>query len=140
MSWVHFDVIPLLVLLLTAVSCSGAGVVLHSQRQLMLGDGLAHALLPSLVVMFVLLGHIGLIGALFAALLSALLCQWGTAALRRRLPAYGGDALGLVFSGLFAIGVVLVSVLQLDSVHLEPEHVLFGQLENLIWFQVDAIQ
>ncbi len=133
MSWWHFDAIAILVLVFTGIACGRVGVILHAQRQLMLGDGLAHALLPALVVAFVVLGSTGLGAAFVAAWLTVMLCQWATSCLRRALPGYGGDALGLVFSGLFALGIVLVSVLELDNVHLEPEHILFGQLENLIW-------
>jgi len=113
---------------LISASCGLVGVFLVVRRMSLLGDAIAHAVLPGIVVGVLAGGTLGgplvLAGAVAAALV--------TVGLTRGLHAAVGLAedagSGVVFTTLFAIGIVLVSLLA-SRVDLDPDCVLFGVLE-----------
>jgi manganese/zinc/iron transport system permease protein len=113
---------------LVAVTCAIPGSFLLVRRQAMLGDAVSHAVLPGIAVGFLVSGSRGggwmLIGAVFAGLATAMLTQL----LRSVAGVDRGAALGVVFSTLFALGLVLL-VQVAGSVDLDPACVLYGQLE-----------
>jgi manganese/zinc/iron transport system permease protein len=49
-----------------------------------------------------------------------------------------GAAMGVVFTTLFAAGVLLLEQSDTSSVHLDVEHALMGNLETLIWLRPRA--
>jgi manganese/zinc/iron transport system permease protein len=49
-----------------------------------------------------------------------------------------GAAMGVVFTTLFAAGVLLLEQSDTSSVHLDVEHALMGNLESLIWLSADG--
>jgi manganese/zinc/iron transport system permease protein len=49
-----------------------------------------------------------------------------------------GAAMGVVFTAMFAAGVLLLEQSDTSHVHLDVEHALFGNLETLIWLQSDG--
>jgi manganese/zinc/iron transport system permease protein len=69
------------------------------------------------------------IGALVAAVGSALLI----ALVRRLTRLEPGAAMGVVFSGMFALGLIMIEVSGARAVDLDVDCVLYGQLEALIW-------
>jgi len=127
---------------LAAMSCALPGAWLVLRRQSMLGDALAHSALPGVVAAFMvayglrnsgwvsddafdpLLQACIVIGAALAGLLTA----WLTAAIQRLGKVDNGAALGVVFTCLFAAGMVMVRMTA-DDVHLDPDCALFGVLE-----------
>ncbi len=109
-------------------ACAWLGIYAVHRRMSFAGDALAHATLPGLAVAF-MGGFPLMIGALAADLLAALGMTW--AAKRTREDA----AIGVVFTGMFALGVVLLA--QTRS-YADLTHLLFGNLlaissEDLRW-------
>lgn len=116
----------------TALCCGVASAVLGCflvlRRMSMLGDAISHAVLPGLAVAFILSGSRDapamLAGALttgvFTAFASHLLTRWG------KVPE--DAAMGVVFTSLFAVGVLLVNWVA-RHVDLDPGCVLYGLLE-----------
>ncbi|MBC7156565.1 MAG: metal ABC transporter permease, partial [Rhodobacteraceae bacterium] len=49
-----------------------------------------------------------------------------------------GAAMGIVFTTMFALGVLLLEQTGASGVHLDVEHALFGNLESLIWIEGGA--
>jgi manganese/zinc/iron transport system permease protein len=49
-----------------------------------------------------------------------------------------GAAMGVVFTTLFAAGVLLLEQSDTSSVHLDVEHALMGNLESLIWLRAEG--
>jgi manganese/zinc/iron transport system permease protein len=49
-----------------------------------------------------------------------------------------GAAMGVVFTSLFAAGVLLLEQSDASSVHLDVEHALYGNLESLIWISAEG--
>ena len=68
------------------------------------------------------------------ALVAGLLTVTSIEALRRYGRMESNTAMGVVFSIAFAIGVILIRVGHTDHVDLDPNCVLYGQLELLVWF------
>jgi manganese/iron transport system permease protein len=89
------------------------------------GDALAHAILPGLAVGY-LVGD-GARGPLFWwAILAAVLASAGIAAISRGALLREDTAIGIVFAGMFALGIALISTVRNYSVDLT--HFLFGDV------------
>jgi manganese/zinc/iron transport system permease protein len=133
MSFVALDLVPLLAAMLACLACGLLGNLLLLTRQSLLGDAVSHAVLPGIVLAFLLTGSRAaapmLAGAVAAAFAAALLVGVLTRAARLAPQA----AMGIVFSGFFALGVVLLETGVGRRVDLDLEHVLLGQLDTLVW-------
>ena len=118
---------------LAAISCSLPGNFLLLRRQSLIGDAISHVVLPGIVVAFLVFRSIStwpmMIGAAGAAVVAVVMIE----AIRRLGNIESGAAMGVVFSTLFALGVLLLEQTDTSSVHLDVEHALFGNLESLIW-------
>ena len=125
---------PLVIAVLAALACAGPGNFLLLRRQSLLGDAMAHVVLPGIVAAFLLSGSaappVMLAGALAAAALSAALIE----GIRRLARVDPGAAMGATFTAMFAAGVLMLELSGASAVHLDVEHALYGNLEGLIWF------
>jgi len=97
------------------------GVYIVLRGMAFLGDAMAHTILPGVVVAF-LLGWPLAIGALVMGILTAL----GIGMLTERTPLKEDTAIGVIFAGLFALGVALLSTRGNYSIDLA--HFLFGNM------------
>lgn len=97
----------------------GSYIVL--QGMAFFGDGLAHAILPGIVIAF-LTGWPLVIGALLFGILAAI----GIGLLSEREEIREDTAIGVVFAGSFALGVALISTAQ--SYATDLTHILFGNV------------
>ncbi len=124
---------PLLIGVLAAVACALPGNFLLLRRQALIGDAISHVVLPGIVVAFLLTGTLAawpmLLGAAGAAVLAVVLIE----AVRRLGRIEPGAAMGVIFTAMFAGGVLLLEQSDTSSVHLDVEHALYGNLESLIW-------
>lgn len=134
---------------LAAMACALPGSYLVLRRQSMMGDALSHTALLGLVAAFLLSHHLltsGWIsqetytatshaalfgGAVLVGVLSALLTEW----IQKLGRVEGSAALGVVFTSLFALGLLLIRAAA-DSVHIDPDCVLYGTVETVV---MDAI-
>ncbi len=113
------------------VNTSGAllGNFLLLRRMSLLGDAISHAVLPGLAIAFIVTQSRSpiymLIGAGVAGLLTVLL----TESIRRLARVNEDAAIGVVFTSLFALGVVLITRAA-SQVDLDPGCVLYGILES----------
>ena len=111
-----------------AVACALPGCFLVLRRMSLMGDAISHAVLPGIALGFLLTGSrsngIMFAGAIVAGFLTAFFSQW----LKRFGRVDEGAAMGVVFTTLFAIGLLLI-VQGADSVELDPSCVLYGALE-----------
>ncbi len=97
----------------------GAYVVLRGMA--FIGDALSHAVFPGIVIA-VALGRSILLGAMVVGLLTA--C--GIALISRNRRVSEDTAIGILFAGMFALGVVLVS--SLASYQKDVADLLFGSI------------
>ncbi len=112
---------------LIAVSASAAGVFLYLRRMSLLTDALSHVALAGVVGAYLVTGSVGagamLGGAIVAGVLSSLLI--GKLATH---PKVRDDAaIGIVFTAVFALAVILLSTVARD-VHIDVQCVLFGNV------------
>jgi manganese/zinc/iron transport system permease protein len=125
----NIDVRAVLVALVTNIACALAGVFLVLRRHSLMGDALSHAVLPGLVLAFLFTGSLGagpmLLGAAVAGMATALLTQLVASSGRVSNDA----ALGVVFTALFALGVLLVKRF-LGKIHFDIACVYEGSLLN----------
>lgn len=114
--------------ILSSVPCAVLGCYLVLRKLSLLGDAISHAVLPGIAVGFLLSGSlIGpaiVIGAMAVGMLTALLTQ-----LLSSLGRVPEDAsMGVVFTSLFAVGVLIITNAARD-VDLDPGCVLYGLIE-----------
>jgi manganese/zinc/iron transport system permease protein len=131
--FVQLSLVPLLIGTLACVACALLGNFLVLRRQSLIGDAVAHVALPGIVGAFLVTGGLAagpmLIGAAIAAIIAVLLIEL----IRKVGNVEAGAAMGVVFTTLFAAGVLLLEQTDTSKVHLDVEHALYGNLESLIW-------
>lgn len=127
------DLPAILVAAFSATVCALLGNFLMLRRQAMIGDAISHVTLPGIVVGFLYAGSLSampiLIGALGAVVISVILIE----IIQRAGRLDSGVAMGIVFTTMFAIGVVLLEQMDASNVHIDAEHALYGNLESTIW-------
>lgn len=122
-----------LLAVITALACALPGVFVVLRRNSMLVEGIAHAVLPGIVVGYAFTLDLNspwlIVGAALAGLVVVLCNEWLI-----RTGLLTGDApQALVFPALFAVGVILIT-LDFSHVHLHTYVVLVGDL-NLAAFR-----
>jgi manganese/iron transport system permease protein len=106
--------------LLVAAVCAVLSCYLVLKGWSLMGDAISHAVLPGIVVAYVV-GLPLLVGAFAAGLSCALL----TGYLKENSRVKEDTAMGIVFSGMFGLGLVLFTKVESDQ-HLN--HILFGNV------------
>jgi ABC-type Mn2+/Zn2+ transport system permease subunit len=106
---------------IVGVVCSVLGTYVVLRGMAFFGDALAHTILPGVVIAFQL-GWPLAIGALIFGILTAV----GIGALTERGTLKEDTAIGVVFAGLFALGIALLSMSSNYTIDLA--HFLFGNL------------
>lgn len=129
---------PLLIGICAAMACALPGNFLLLRKQALIGDAISHVVLPGIVVAFLVTGQVStwpmMLGAAGAAILSVLLIEL----IRRVGRIEPGAAMGVIFTSMFAAGVLLLEQSDTSQVHLDVEHALFGNLESLIWLDAEG--
>lgn len=121
-----FGWIMLMGFLVTA-ACGLVGNYLLLRRLALMGDAVSHSVLPGLVIAFLLSQSRGtgvmFLGALVAGVFATVVIELIHTKSRVKQDA----AMGITFSTLFAIGVMLTAVYA-DKVDLDAECVLYGEI------------
>lgn len=131
--FLQLSLVPAAVAVLACLVCALPGNFLVLRRQSLIGDAVSHVVLLGIVGAFVVTGSIATGPMLVGATLSALLAVGLIEAIRLLGRVEPGAAMGVVFTALFAAGVLWLEQSRSSSVHLDVEHVLYGNLESLIW-------
>lgn len=120
-----FMVRGLVAAVLVGVVCAVVGTYVVLRGMAFFGDALAHSILPGVAVGYLVGG--GARGPLFWwAMLAAVLSAVGIGALSRGTKIREDTATGVIFAGMFALGVALISTVRSYSVDLA--HFLFGDI------------
>ncbi len=106
--------------IVTGVVCALLSCFLVLRGWSLMGDAISHAVLPG-VVLAVLAG----VPIAFGAFGSGLFCALATGYIKDRCRVKEDTVMGILFSGMFALGLVLFSRIDTDH-HLS--HILFGNL------------
>lgn len=133
MEFLTLSLPPILIGICAAVACALPGNFLLLRRQALISDAISHVALPGIVVAFLVTGLATawpmMLGAAAAALVAVALIE----VIRRLGRIEPGAAMGVVFTAMFAGGVLLLEQSDTSMVHLDVEHALYGNLESLIW-------
>jgi manganese/iron transport system permease protein len=120
-----FMVRGMLASVLVGVVCAVMGTYVVLRGMAFFGDALAHAILPGIAVGYLVGG--GAREPLFWwALITAILSSLGIGAISRSTKIKEDTAIGIIFAGMFALGVALISTVQSYTVDLA--HFLFGDV------------
>lgn len=112
------DEIQILVLGCIAISCGILGPVLVLKKMTMLANSLSHTILPGLTISFLMSRSVygfDMIHLLFGAFVAACLTLFFTNVMTRRLRLQEDAGVGLVFTLLFALGIVFVTLFARDA-------------------------
>lgn len=128
------DLFPLMAAVLAALVCGLLGNFLVLRRISLMGDAISHSVLPGLVIAFLLTATrsplMMFLGAAVAGLATVALVE----VVKKLGRVEPGAAMGVVFSVLFALGVLLIESAAARHVDLDADCVLYGQLETMVWF------
>ncbi|MCK9588691.1 MAG: metal ABC transporter permease [Terrimicrobiaceae bacterium] len=110
-------------------ACGLVGNYLVLRRMALVGDAISHSILPGLVVAFLLFKHVSVwvsfAGALAAAALTVVLIEF----IHKQSRVKPDSAICITFTTLFALGVVLMSMLETKgAIHIDAECVLYGEI------------
>ncbi len=122
---------------LVTATCGVVGQYLILRRLALMGDAISHSILPGLAGAFLVATvatgsgeptdarrSIAIyLGAMAAAIFTTLAIEW----IHRRSRVKQDAAMGVVFSGLFALGVVMITLFA-DQVDLDADCVLYGEI------------
>lgn len=135
MSWLSFSDTDLriafwtiLVAVLCNVSCALLGCYLVLRRMSLVGDAISHSVLPGIVLAFLLSGQVTGVPILLGGMVLGVITVFLTESLRKAGIAEDAS-LGVVFTALFALGVVLLQNTAAGKVDLDPGCVLYGAIE-----------
>ncbi len=141
-TWTSLDTWIIVIGALAAMACALPGCFLLLRRQSLMGDAISHTSLLGIVAAFFVshwlveanvispatelsVRHVAMcLGAVIVGVLSA----WMTESLQRFGNVESSAALGVVFTSLFALGLLLIRAVA-DDVHIDPDCVLYGAIE-----------
>ena len=113
-----------------ATACGLVGNYLMLRRMALVGDAISHSVLPGLVIAYLLAGTrhstVMFLGALAAGVLTTVLIE----VIHKKSRVKQDAAIGITFSSLFAIGVILVSQFA-SKIDLDQECVLYGEIGSI---------
>ncbi|NCN05844.1 MAG: metal ABC transporter permease [Spirochaetales bacterium] len=106
--------------LLAGIACSALSAFVVWRGMAFMGDAIAHAVLPGIVLAY----SLG-IGLFFGALGAAIFAVFGIGLLSKDDRLKEDTAIGVMFSGLFALGIIMLSR---STSGQDLSHVLFGNI------------
>jgi manganese/iron transport system permease protein len=110
---------------LVGIVCAVVGTYVVLRGMAFFGDALAHTILPGIAVGYLITG--GARDTLFWwALGTAIIAAWGIGAISKQAEIKEDTAIGIIFAGMFALGIALISTVRSYAVDLS--HFLFGDV------------
>lgn len=111
--------------ILVGVVCATLGTYVVLRGWAFFGDALAHAILPGVAIGY-LVGNGARSSVFWWALVTSVLSAFGIGAISRSTKIKEDTAIGIVFAGAFALGIVLISTVR--SYTADLSHFLFGDV------------
>ena len=113
---------------LITAACGLIGNYLILRRMALVGDAISHSILPGLAIAFLFSHSLKTLPMFFGALTAGIVTTVLIELIHKKTRVKQDAAIGITFSTLFAIGVIIISFGQTDSVHLDAECVLYGEI------------
>jgi len=118
-------------------ACAIVGCYLVLRRMSLLGDAISHSVLPGLVIAFMLTGKTYGVPMLLGAMAVGMLTSFLTQTLHSLGKVSEDASMGVVFTSLFALGVVLIEF-NASGAHIDANCVLFGLMESA-WLMTEPV-
>lgn len=118
----------LVVAVLVGIVCALLSCYLVLKGWSLMGDAVSHAVLPGIV-----LAHVLNLPLTIGAFAAGLACALATGYIRDSSRVREDAVMGIVFSGMFAAGLVMFVKVETDQ-HLN--HILFGNMLGVQWLEV----
>ncbi len=112
---------------LIAVSCALLGSYLILRKMAMVGDAISHAVLPGIVIAYLLSGSRDTLPMLFGAAVLGVLTTVLIELFHKKSNLQMDASIGITFTWLFAIGIILISLFA-GHVDLDQDCVLYGEI------------
>ncbi|WP_261843324.1 metal ABC transporter permease [Aliamphritea ceti] len=112
---------------LMATSCALVGSLMVLRRMAMIGDALSHTVLLGLVLAFMLTGERSLTVMFVGATVVGLVTVFLTDLLNRMGKLQKDACIGIVFTFLFALAIILISAYT-GEIDIDQEHLLYGEI------------
>lgn len=112
---------------MVAISCGLLGCYLILRKMAMVGDAISHAVLPGIVIAFLIAGNRDSVTMLLGAGLIGVFTTFLIEFLHRKGNLQSDASIGVTFTWLFALGVILISAYA-GQVDLDQECVLYGEI------------
>jgi manganese/zinc/iron transport system permease protein len=113
-----------------ASACGLIGNYLILRRMALVGDAISHSVLPGLAVGFLLAKSRSSFAMFSGALAAGIITTVIIEIIHRKSRVKQDAAIGITFSSLFALGVILISLFA-SKVDLDQECVLYGEIGNV---------
>lgn len=110
----------LMAAILVGVTCAVLGVYVVLRRMAFMGDALAHSILPGLVM-----AHLNQWNLFAGAIAAGFATALGIGYLSQRARLHEDTAIGILFTGMFALGILLMSTARSFR---DLSHMLFGNI------------
>lgn len=124
-----------------SISCALIGTFLMLRKMAMVGDAISHAVLPGIVLAYLISGErdnmFMLVGAVALGVLATVLIEL----FHKKTRLQEDASIGVTFTWLFALGVILISAFT-GQVDLDQDCVLYGEIAYVpldIWFSPSGI-
>ncbi len=118
--------------ILVAVSCALLGTFLVLRKMSLLGDAISHAVLPGIAVAYLFSGSRDILPMFLGALVAGVLTTFIIEYIHRHWRVQEDAAIGIVFTALFALGVIIISAYT-GHIDLDQECVLYGEIAYTPW-------
>lgn len=119
-----------------AISCALIGSFLVLRQMAMIGDAISHAVLPGIVLAYLFAGNRDSITMLLGAVAIGVLATMLIEVFHKKTRLQEDAAIGVTFTWLFALGVILISVFT-GQIDLDQDCVLYGEIAYVpldLWF------
>ena len=122
---------------LVASACALLGPFLIVRRVALMGDAISHAVLPGIVVAFLIFQTRAPLAMALGAVAFAVVCVLAIEALRGTGLVASDAAIGLVFPALFALGVLGIQRYA-GNIHLDLDSTIYGEIAFAPFWTVEV--
>lgn len=121
------DFITILTGCLVAIPCALLGTFLVLRKTVMIGDAISHAVLPGIVIAYLITDSFDSVTMLIGAAVMGFITTFLVEFFNKKGNLQADASIGVTFTGLFALGVILISV-NAGGVDLDQDCVLYGEI------------
>lgn len=111
--------------MLVGTTCGLLGCFVVLRRMALIGDALSHAVLPGVVLTFILTQSVEPIPLLIGATVSGLITTGLISLVTKTSRTKEDSSIGIVFTAMFAVGIILYNMMD-SATHFDMQCFLFG--------------